>query len=146
MNILLSFHNKYDSWKFLSRQINLVARRSLLMKSGNEYIENVMMYRVCSTKRPTQIFLVVWKIWLWNVSLWNMTFSGYLNVYKFHRQYCLLPEKQMWSHCSFTHTFEKTFLPIQMQRYGPVIWAKSNWNLFNITKHSILFIQFAITD
>ena len=37
----------------------------------------------------------------------------------------LLPEKQMRSHCSFMHTFEeKTFLSLQIQRRGPIIWAK----------------------
>ena len=30
------------------------------------------------------------------------------------------------------HTFEKTFLSVKIQKLGPIIWAKLNWNLFDI--------------
>ena len=44
------------------------------------------------------------------------------------REYCLLPEKQGQSHCSLMHTFEKTFLSMQIQIHGPIIWAKPHLN------------------
>ena len=48
-------------------------------------------------------------------------------------EYCLLPEKQMLSHCSFMDTTEeKTFLSLEMQRHGLIIWEKLNWALFDI--------------
>ena len=67
-----------------------------------------------------------------------MTFSSYLNVKNFPR----VLEKQMRSHCSFMCIFEvKTFLSLQMQWHGPVIWATFNfiWYL-----HSILFVNITI--
>ena len=57
-----------------------------------------------------------------------MTFSGYLNVQNFPR----VLEKQMRSHSSIMHTFEKTFQPTQMQRHGPIICAKPNQISFDI--------------
>ena len=50
----------------------------------------------------------------------------------FAREYCLLSEKKIRSHCSFMGTFEKTFLSIQMQRHGPIIWVKLNLRSVNI--------------
>ena len=32
-------------------------------------------------------------------------------MFTIFREYCLLPEKQIWSHCSFMHTFEERVLP-----------------------------------
>ena len=55
-------------------------------------------------------------------------------MFRTFREYCLLPEKQMRS-----HTFEKTFQPMQMQRYGPIIWAKPNWTLLDI------YIRFSLS-
>ena len=46
--------------------------------------------------------------------------------------YCLPPESQMRSNCRFMHTFERSFLSIQIQRHGPIIWVKPNWILFDI--------------
>ena len=40
------------------------------------------------------------------------------------KECCLLSEKQMQSYCSLMHPFEKTFLSIQTERHGPIIWAK----------------------
>ena len=54
-----------------------------------------------------------------------MTFSGYLHVQRNFIEYCLLPEKQMRSHCSFMHAFEeKTFRSLQMQRHAPIYLGK----------------------
>ena len=63
-------------------------------------------------------------------------------MFSTYREYCLLPEKQMRSHCNFMHTFEeKTFL--QMQRHERIIWSKLNfvWYL-----HLILFLNVTIRD
>ena len=49
------------------------------------------------------------------------------DIHTTFREYDLLPEKQIRSQCSFNHTFEeKTFLTLQMQRHGPIIWVKPN--------------------
>ena len=69
--------------------------------------------------------------------------TWFLNNVKWHslviwmfttfREHGLLPEKQKRSHCSFMHAIEeKTFLPFQMQRHDPIIWAKPNWTSFDI--------------
>ena len=59
-----------------------------------------------------------------------MIFSDYLNVYNFQR--VLLAARKEKLHWSFMHTFEKIFLSMKMQKLGPIIWAKLNWNLFDI--------------
>ena len=68
-----------------------------------------------------EILLVILKIWLWKV-WWCPAFD----ILRFDclQLSHLLPEKHMRSHCSFTHTFEKTFLPAQMQRTYSIIWAR----------------------
>ena len=52
-----------------------------------------------------------------------MTFSGYLNVYNLWR--VLFAARK--ADCSFMDTFEeKTFLSLEMQRHGLIIWGKPN--------------------
>ena len=69
--------------------------------------------------------------------------NRFLNKEKWHsqviwmlftfREYSLLPEKQMRSHCTLMHTLEeKTFLSLQIQRHRPIIWANFNWTSFDI--------------
>ena len=53
-------------------------------------------------------------------------------MFRTFREYCWLPVKQIRSHCSIMRTFQKTFQPMQMQRHGPIIWAKPNWTSFDI--------------
>ena len=76
-------------------------------------------------------------------------FNRFLNKVKWHsqviwmfttfREHCLLPEKQKRSHCSFMHAIEeKTFLPLQIRRHGPIIWAKPDWTSFDICTQSYL--------
>ena len=80
--------------------------------------ETASVYRVCIITRPNEV-------WQRSTNLW---------IKKNHilRGYCLLPEKQMWSDCSFMNTFEKIFLPIRMQKHGSIIWVKFNWAWFDI--------------
>ena len=49
------------------------------------------------------------------------------------REFCFLAKKQMWSDCSFICSLEEqTSLSLQIQRHGPIIWAKPKWTLFDI--------------
>ena len=99
--------------------------------------KTLVMYRVRITKRPREIcdrFL--------NKEKWHPQVIWMFSTF---REYCLLPDKEMRSHCSFMHTFqEKTFLSLQMQR-APIIWAKFLF-FFIFYLHSILFINVTITD
>ena len=66
--------------------------------------------------------------------------------FTFFREYCQQPERQLRSHCGFMHTFEKkTFLSLQMQRNGHIIWSKPPQN-FVWYLHSLLFINVSIAD
>ena len=137
----------------------------LLSRKGARYAFNVPnRYLITQTKKyghDKKIFLGWNKVF---EKLWNSfrilskrpreIYDRFLNKGKWHyqviwmfstfREYCLLPEKEMRSHCSFMHTFEeKTFLSLQMQRRVPIIWVefKFIWYL-----HSILFINVTITE
>ena len=57
------------------------------------------------------------------------------------REYCLPPQKMIQWHCSFMNTFEKTFPSIQMQRHGPIIWAKPKWTCLIFTIDFIYQLQ-----
>ena len=82
------------------------------------------MSRVCITKRPRALERFLNKIKWHSQVIWMFTTF---------RKHCLLPEKQKRSHCSFMQTIEeKTFLPLQMRRHGPIIWAKPNWTSLDI--------------
>ena len=76
--------------------------------------KTLVMYRVSITKRPREIggrYL--------NKEKWH---SQVIWMFSTFRKYYLLPEKEIWQHCSFTHTFEeKKFLSLQMQRRASII-------------------------
>ena len=91
----------------------------------HEKIENVIdMSRVCIIKRPRALDRFLNRVKWHSQVIWMFTTF---------REHCLLPEKQKRSHCSFMHTNEeKTLLPLQMRRYGPIIWVERNWTSFDI--------------
>ena len=82
------------------------------------------MSRVCITKRPRALDRFLNKVKWHSQVIWMFTTF---------REHCLLPQRQKRSHCNFMHAIEeKTFLPLQMRRHGPIIWAQPNWTLFDI--------------
>ena len=86
--------------------------------------KTLLMYRPCITKRLR-------KIWQRLTDFWIKKNDTPIWMFRTFREYYLLPEKQMRSHCSIIYIFEKTLQPIQTQRHGPIIWAKPNWTLFD---------------
>ena len=62
------------------------------------------------------------------------------------RECCMLPEKQIRPHCSFTHTFAKTFSFIQMQKHGFVTWANPKWSLFDILWNTRFDLSMSLSE
>ena len=91
-----------------------------------ELVKTLVMHRVCIINRSREILQHLTDFWI--------NKNDILRLFEFLElsEYCLLPEKQMRSHCNIMHTFEKTFQPMQMQRHCPIIWAKPNWTSFHI--------------
>ena len=83
-----------------------------------------ILSKVAAAKKnfSIEVLLVILKIWLWKV--WWCPAFDILRLFDCLQLSHLLPEKQMRSHCSFMHTFEKTFSSAQMQRTYFVIWAR----------------------
>ena len=75
--------------------------------------KTLVMYRVSVTKRQRDIRQHLTDFWIKKMPHFIWMFSTF-------REYCLLPVKQIWSHCSFMHIFEeKTFLSLLTQRHAP---------------------------
>ena len=85
------------------------------------------MYRVCITKIPREI----WQR-LTDFEYRKMAFSGYLNIYNFQRVVLVAREADAMAMYFMYTSEEKTFLSLQIQRHGPINWAKSNWTSFDI--------------
>ena len=68
-----------------------------------------ILSKVAAAKKnfSIEVLLVILKIWLWKV--WWCPAFDILRLFDCLQLSHLLPEKQMRSHCSFMHTFEKTF-------------------------------------
>ena len=96
------------------------------MKYFSMNVEKTLLYRACITKRPRDMKALGRYL---NKEIWH---SQVIWISRTFRECGLLPEKQMGSHCSIMHIFEKTLKPIKMQRHGPIIWVKPNWTSFDI--------------
>ena len=96
--------------------------------------KTLMMYRACIIKRPREI----WQ-YLADFSIKKNNILTVFECFSTFRDYCLLPEKQMQSHCSFKHTFEeKTFLSLLMQYLHLIIFYQRHHHRLELCSFYIL--------
>ena len=96
-------------------------------------VKTSLMYRICITKRPREILQRLTDFWIKKNDILRL-----FECLELSQSTACYQRSRYDRIVALCIVFEKTFQPMQMQRYGPIIWAKANWTSFdNYTRFSL---------
>ena len=90
-------------------------------------VKTLLMYKVCITKRPREIWQCLTDFWIKKNDILRL-----FECLELSESTACYQKSRCDRIVALCILFKRLFEPMQMQRRGPVIWAKPKWTSFDI--------------